>query len=77
MQTRRITVVATRCHGCGTINVYWNGVLKRSISLAASTSLNKQVITVVDLTTVHTGTVVIKTMSSAQVVFDALGLSRV
>lgn len=77
VQAHRIFVVATTCAACGTVRVYWNGHLLKTVSLYASTTHYRQVIGVTTFTGVSTGTVLIKTTTSKPVYLDGLALSRV
>jgi hypothetical protein len=76
VQTKRIAIVATRCSGCGTIGVYWNGVLLKKLVLAATTTRNKQVISVTSFGSVRTGTLTIKTLTTGSAKIDGLALRR-
>ena len=76
VQARRLYLVATTCSGCGTVGVYWNGVLQRTISLNASTTTYKHVISLKDFGVVRSGTVVVKTLNTGRTYIDGLDLSR-
>ena len=77
IQARRLSLLATRCPGCGTVGVYWNGTLIRKISLSSTTTAYKQMITITDFGAVRLGTITIKTLTSASTRIDGLGTSRV
>ncbi len=78
VQARRLSLVATRCHGCGTVGVYWNGVLIRQISLnVTSGTYNKQLLTIIVFPGTKSGTLVVKTLNSGRVYIDGLATSRV
>ena len=76
VQARRVSVLATRCPGCGTIAVYWNGVLVRNISLNSTTTANKVFFSVADFGAVKTGTITIKTLTTGSTRIDGLATSR-
>jgi surface antigen len=76
VQTRRISIVATTCSGCGTIGVYWNGKFIKQISLNASITHNRQVLIAATFGTVGSGTVVIKTLNTRRVYIDGIAVSR-
>jgi hypothetical protein len=76
VMARRIALVATKCPGCGTVAVLQGGKLLKQVSLSASTRKNQQIIPIAAFTSVHTGTVTIRVVSSRQtVVIDGLGVS--
>jgi hypothetical protein len=77
VQTRRIGIVAYACRGCGTIGIYWNGRLIRRVSLAASGTTPRRLVTVIDLGSVASGTLAIRTLGTGRVYIDGLGLSRI
>ena len=71
---KQIALVATKCRGCGTVGVYWNGVLLKKVSLARSSTARKQVIRVATFTSLRRGTVKIVVLSSGKPVFiEGLG----
>ncbi|MCU1600271.1 MAG: hypothetical protein JWO22_980 [Frankiales bacterium] len=75
-QARRVYLVATTCRGCGTVGVYWNGTLLRSVSLNAASTTYRHVISIKDFGAVRSGTLVIKTLSSGRTYVDGVTLSR-
>jgi hypothetical protein len=77
VQARRLAVVATTCSACGSLNVYFNGVLIKTLSLVSATTKHRQVFTVKDFGSVKSGTVVIKSASTRSVYVDGLGVTRV
>ena len=77
LQTRRLALVASTCATCGSVAVYWNGSLLRTVSLRSATTRVKQLLYVVDFGTVRSGTVVLRTTSTRAVYVDGLGASRV
>jgi hypothetical protein len=76
VQARRLSLLATRCSWCGTVGIYWNGVLIRKISLSSHTTANRQLFGIVDFGHVRTGTVTIKTLTPGVTHIDGLGTSR-
>lgn len=78
VKAKRISLIATKCNGCGTVGVYLNGVLQKQISLNnGGTTKHKQIIPVILYSTVKTGTVTIRTLNAGRVNFDGLGISQV
>jgi hypothetical protein len=74
---RRVLVLVTKCPTCGSIDVYWNGTLSLSASLAASSTLKRQYVSLPAFSQLQTGVVMIKVRSSAQTVeVDGLEASR-
>jgi hypothetical protein len=72
---RRLFILATKCSGCGTVNVYFGSTLLKSVSLDATTTANKVVISVETSSTVKSGTVTLRQSSSAKkVTIDGLGV---
>ncbi|HET7309870.1 MAG TPA: fibronectin type III domain-containing protein [Mycobacteriales bacterium] len=72
---RRLAVVVTRLSGGGTIGIYWKGTLIKKISLSASSTKNRQVISLPAFATTRTGTVTIKTLTAGTTRIDGLGVS--
>jgi hypothetical protein len=77
VQARRIAIVATTCSGCGSIGVYWNNALIKTVSLNASTTTYKHVLAVADLGAVKAGTLLLKTTNANRTYVDGVALSRV
>jgi hypothetical protein len=78
VRAKRLSVLATKCATCGTLRVYWNGVLKAQASLYATTTSTKQLVASVSFSTVQSGTVKIVVYGSRRaVIVDGLGVSRV
>lgn len=71
---RRIALVVTTCPGCGTVGVYWNGVLLRTVNLAGTTQFRK-IVVVVDLGALRSGTLSLRTGSAKPAEIDGLGLA--
>ena len=76
VQARHLALVASTCSTCGSVGVYWNGTLLKSISLRSATTKNQQLFSIVDFISVRTGTVTIKTLAAATVTIDGLATSR-
>jgi hypothetical protein len=74
---RRLAIVATRCPDCGTIGVYLNGKLLRTIRLEADTVRRQQVIPVARFANVRRGPIAIQILSEGKrVEIDGLGFRR-
>jgi hypothetical protein len=74
MHAAAVAVLATKCPTCGVISVTFGGTTK-SFDLHAATTKRK-VVFIVDVGTVHTGTVTIKVTSTNETVqIDGLGVS--
>ena len=77
-EMKTIDVLVSKCSSCGTIGVYLNGSLLKTLSLHRSTTANKVLVHVATFSSVKTGTVKIKVLSSGSSVrIDGLGISRV
>ena len=76
VQTRRLALVATTCRGCGTVGVYWNGRLVRTLSLNSSATSHRRVLTIADFGGVRSGTLTIRTLNTGRTFVDGLALSR-
>ena len=74
---KQIALVVTTCKGCGSLGVYWNGVLVKTVSLASATTVNKKLVTVASWPIAKTGTLVLKVSTSAKkVIVDGVVISR-
>jgi flagellar hook assembly protein FlgD len=73
--TRYLSLVATTCGTCGSVDVFWNGNLLRTISLNGPLAYRK-VISVGDFGTARSGTLVLKTRTAARVYIDGVALRR-
>jgi hypothetical protein len=72
----RLALLATKCSTCGTVGLYVNGALIGKVSLHATTTQNRRLITLPAFT-YRTGTVTIKVLTSGKLVrIDGLGISR-
>ena len=76
LATRRLALVATTCPKCGTVGVYWNGVLLRKVSLVSPTYQNKKLLYVQLFSAVVTGNVTVKTLTNQVVYVDGCALRR-
>lgn len=77
VQARHLALVATRCSACGTVGVYWNGTLVRTISFYGTSTAQRQVFVIGDLGAARTGTLTIKALNGGRVYLDGLASSRV
>lgn len=76
-QTRRISIVATRCAKCGKVDVLWNGKLLKRLDLRAARTSNRVVLPVTTFSGVRTGTLTVRVASSGRPVhIDGVGFSR-
>jgi hypothetical protein len=74
--TKRVAVVVTKCATCGTLGVYWNGKLLKKLSLAASSTRKKHLITVAEFGSLRSGTVKLVVLSAGRtVIVEGLGIS--
>jgi hypothetical protein len=74
-----LSLVATKCAACGSVKVTWNGATIKSVSLHTSSTARKQVITLVDFSSLRTGGTVKITATSATgktVSLEGLGIYR-
>jgi len=69
-------LVATRCPGCGTVGIYWSGILIRRISLNSTTTAPKQLFGITDFGAVKTGTLTIRTLTAGTTRVNGLATSR-
>lgn len=65
---RRLAIVAATCPTCGKVAVYWGTALLKTISLYSSTTTNRKLIAVTTFTSVRTGTLTLKVVSSRKTV---------
>lgn len=74
---RRIALLATTCPGCGTVRVYWQGSLIKTISLDTPTVVHRRLITVASFPLTRVGTLVIRVSSSSKwVIVDGVAIRR-
>jgi DNA-binding beta-propeller fold protein YncE len=77
VQAKRLALVATRCPGCGVVDVRMGGTLLKKVSLASTTTKRRQIIPVASFAGVVSGTVTITVATSGKPVFiDGLAVSR-
>ncbi|MGW5433325.1 fibronectin type III domain-containing protein [Streptomyces sp. NPDC004059] len=76
VQTKRIALIATRCPSCGSVAVYWNGSLIKTISLRATTTQRQAVLNVTAFTGIKSGKLTLRTQDTRSVQIDGVGLSR-
>jgi hypothetical protein len=77
VQAKRIYLVATRGPKNGTVGVYWNGVLLKKVSLAATKTTRRNVIGVAAFTSIRTGKLTIRTLvNKKSVQIDGVSLVR-
>lgn len=75
---KSVSVVVQTCSTCGSIGVYWNNVLVKTVSLRSATTVNKKSITVLSFSSVRTGTLKLRVSSSgAKVLVDGVGIRGV
>jgi hypothetical protein len=76
VQAKQISLVATTCPTCGTVQVYQGATLLKKVRLVSKSVQTEQVIPVASFSTVHTGTVTLKVAGSGkQAIIDGLGVS--
>jgi hypothetical protein len=77
IQSKRLGVMATRCPGCGTIQIFWNDTLLAQVSLNATTTTRAVLVQSTAFTTLETGTLTVRVVSSgARVEIDAFALTQ-
>jgi alpha-tubulin suppressor-like RCC1 family protein len=77
VEARRIALVATTCPTCGTVKVYLGTRLLKTISLHSDTTVIGKIIPVKSWSALHSGTVMIRVVSSGKkVIIDGLAISR-
>jgi hypothetical protein len=75
---KRIYVMVEKCPTCGSIKIYWNGVLQHSYSLYAGSVKKKVYLLAASFGSVQTGNLKIVVSSSGKpVIIDALAVSAV
>jgi hypothetical protein len=78
VSAKRLVLVATKCSGCGAVQVYLRGRRLRRIDLDASATRKARLIRVATFTRVRTGKVRIKVVSEGRPVrVEGVGASRV
>jgi PKD repeat protein len=77
LQYRRLWLVATTCPSCGTVAIYHNGKLLKSVNLASATTRNQVVIPIADESRVRSGSItIVVTSRSRPVLIDGLVCSQ-
>ncbi|MDQ1511130.1 MAG: phosphatidylinositol-3-phosphatase, partial [Actinomycetota bacterium] len=72
---RRLYLIATKCSGCGTVNVYRGSTLLKSVSLNSSSTVFRVPFGIEASSTVQSGTVTIKQASAGhKVTIEGLGV---
>lgn len=76
----KVTLLVTRCTSCGKVQVLWNGRAVRTIDLATSspTALRKQLVTALTFTSIQSGTLTLRQVSSGRIVeIDGVAVRKV
>jgi hypothetical protein len=74
VRARRLALLVTRCPGCGSVNVYWNGSLLRTVRLGANLRRNRQIVNLAAFDHLTRGSISIRVTSVAKsVAIDGLG----
>jgi hypothetical protein len=77
VQTRRITLVVTKCPTCGSLAVYWGKTKIATVGLYSSTTKRRQLVPLRLLTKVSSGTLTIRSTSSGRrVMVDGVAFRR-
>ena len=78
LRGRRLGLLVTKSPTAGTIQILWNGTVLRQVSLTTSTTIKKSLVQVAPFTSVQTGTLQVKVVSSGKrVEIDGVGVSAV
>jgi hypothetical protein len=78
VQARRIALIATTCSSCGTLKVYWNGKLVKTVSLKSTATVYHKVILVATFSAVQKGTLkVVVATSGKNIYLDGVAVTRV
>ncbi|GAA2775086.1 hypothetical protein GCM10010521_61970 [Streptomyces rameus] len=75
-QTKHIALIATRCPSCGSVAVYGNSSLIKTISLRAPATQRQAVLDVTTFNSIKSGKLTLRTQDTRSVQIDGLGLSR-
>jgi calcineurin-like phosphoesterase family protein len=76
VRARRLSLVVTRCPGCGTVRVYWKGSLLRTVQLGGGEVRRRQIVRLGAFDHVTRGSVLIRVTSVGKpVAIDGLGVS--
>jgi hypothetical protein len=72
-----MAILVTTCPGCGTLHVYWQGVLVKTVSLNSTTIVHRKLITVATFASTRSGTLTLRISSSNRpVVVDGVAIRR-
>ncbi len=63
---RRIALLVTKCPGCGTVQVFFNGTSLKKASLASSVTRKKQLVYVMPFSSLRSGTVKVRVVSAGK-----------
>lgn len=78
VKTKRLALVATRCSGCGSVEVRFAGEKIGEVDLDAAETENRQLIPLAEFGDVRSGDVVITVTSTlADVIIEGLAISRI
>ena len=78
VQARRIAIVATTCSTCGSIKVYWNSKLIKTVSLKTTATVYHKVILVATFSSVQKGTLkLVVSTSGKRIYLDGVAIRRV
>ena len=78
VQAKSIAIIATTCSTCGSLKVYWNGKLIKTVSLKSTKTVYKKVITVAAFKVATKGTLkIVVATSGKKIYFDGVRISRV
>ena len=76
VRARRLALVVTRCPGCGTVSVYWNGSRLRTVRLGSNLRRNRQVVHLAAFDHLVRGSISIRVTSVGRpVAIDGLGVA--
>ena len=73
---RSIALIATKGPTAGSVRVYWNGVLKKTISLNAATLRRQRVVAALSFSAPTNGTLVLQPTGDGQVIIEGVGVSK-
>jgi hypothetical protein len=76
LQANRVALIATKCPGCGKLQVIGIGGVDRIISLEAKTERRGQLVPVATFKGVRSGTLVLRVFGSSRVRIEGLAVTR-
>jgi hypothetical protein len=77
VSAKHLSLLATKCPACGTVQLLWNGNVLQTINLKSSTTKTAQFLTAINLGSLQTGTVSARVASSGRPVeIDGIGVSQ-